>query len=358
VGGFVIVAAMVGIGVGFSFRPKSPLGQATSTPEPDLDISLSERCRNFGEVWENTHFKWVLAIENRMNEEINIKRFVSSCTCIAVRPQSLTISPGQIKEVQITIDLSEKGSKKAESQFQIRDFAVNIQPVVENAGREIVLKAWEIKGTVRRLLGFNKPAVNFGRQFDRSQPIGRQVVVVTTCAPLTDFTFECTSGPFRVNARPNGKGRDARYEIEVCQRPEVPVGFYRSEIVATAHLPGGLAVKSPTLPVLLEVVPDISATPAQVHFGAKKKGETCAEAILLSSLTETPFEITDFAVNITDGIKSKPRVEKSPTGCFLISQTISGLGRQKAEIVFSIRADGGKCSKVAVPVEYHGLPSE
>jgi hypothetical protein len=47
---------------------------------------VGQQYLDFGEVWEDPAFAWVIPIENRSAETIRIVEFVPTCSCTAVKP--------------------------------------------------------------------------------------------------------------------------------------------------------------------------------------------------------------------------------------------------------------------------------
>jgi hypothetical protein len=122
-------------------------------------------------------------------------------------------------------------------------------------------------------------------------------------------------------------------------------------------LPGNRAIKARKLPVRLEIVPDIQATPPQIHFGVRKQGEKCVEAINIRSLTGVPFKIAKVRPDSSISVVEKASPDHASTVCtFLVSQDISKSGQQSGQVAFSIEANDGKKSEILVPVAYHGTP--
>jgi len=109
------------------------------------------------------------------------------------------------------------------------------------------------------------------------------------------------------------------------------------------------------IPVALEIRADIQATPSQINLGARQQGEMCSEAIVLHSLTHTPFKVTNYRVEYAEQSESmKPTVERGPMQSFVISQEVSHTARQRFNVYFSVEFADGTASEVRVPFEYHG----
>lgn len=82
----------------------------TASPPPSDDgvspLWIDPRDLDFGLVWEDYEFRWIIPIENRGSEPFVIEEFWSSCNCSSVAPRSLTIPPGEKREIRLTLNLT------------------------------------------------------------------------------------------------------------------------------------------------------------------------------------------------------------------------------------------------------------
>lgn len=79
-----------------------------STPQAVVinGLAVAAEHLNFGEAWENLYFEWLLPIENRHNQDVQIERLYLSCTCLKADPSELVIPAGRTREVRLTLDLT------------------------------------------------------------------------------------------------------------------------------------------------------------------------------------------------------------------------------------------------------------
>src|SRR5262245_40520295 len=76
------------------------------TPGERADgLAVDPQHLNFGEVWEDGAFGWVLPVENRGPSEVAIERFATSCDCTSIDPPSLTIPAGETRAVRLQLNL-------------------------------------------------------------------------------------------------------------------------------------------------------------------------------------------------------------------------------------------------------------
>jgi hypothetical protein len=67
-------------------------------PLTDNGLVVSPERLDFGLTWESSEFTWMLPIENRRREAVEIEQFVPGCDCVMVDPQSLVIPAGETRE--------------------------------------------------------------------------------------------------------------------------------------------------------------------------------------------------------------------------------------------------------------------
>jgi hypothetical protein len=355
----VVLATPIGILVGVLVRRENANLDNKSSGAEARPLAIAESCLNIGEIWEQPSFKWLLRLENRTDDEIKIGRFNSSCSCTSIKPESFTISPRQSKEIELTIDLTAKSSKKREDQAETEEFAVNIQPAVQKNTGSIFLDSWEIKGKVKRILDLDKAFVDFGRRSERLRPISPHSIRITSRATLSGLTVTSRSDFFQVDTRPMASAGNTAYELMIRPVGNLSVGSYRAMLEVTAHLADGPSVRCADIPIALEILADIQATPSQINLGAKLRGEICSEAIVLHSLTHTPFKVRNHRIEHAEQNElTKPTVDRGPMQSFILSQEISHTGRQRFSVFFSVELADGTTSEVMVPFEYHGLSSK
>jgi uncharacterized protein DUF1573 len=320
--------------------------------ENTLGLALFAKSLDFGEVWEDARFKWVISVGNRSADEMRIDEFGASCVCTEISPKSLAIPPGESRDLQLTINLTARGGPKGTIPPEIEDVAVDVQPYIPCGGNRVPLPEWQVKGKVKRVLYLAEPNVDLGKHSDRVKAIEPQNVTATACAPVTRLSFYSPSDFFTAEAKREGKN----FDIAIRPRGSLPPGLYTAEVAVTAYLADATALKSISIPVRLEVLADIQATPSQIQFGPRKIGETCEEAVCLRSLTDMPFQVLGHRV---EGTKATVRAMDARQGVknpvFLVAAEISQTGRHGGKVIFSVEARDGKKSDIEVPVEYHGF---
>ena len=236
----VFLAIPIGILVGQFIRRENAVLDPKSSGADARPLVIAESCLNFGQVWEQPSFKWLLHLENQTDEELDIVRFNSSCACTSIRPASLIIHPRQTEEIELTIDLTSKSSKKRDILATTEDFAVNIQPSIQEISGLKILDSWEIKGKVKRVLDLDKGFVDFGQFSERLQFLAPRSVKVTSHTPLAGLVVASRSEFFQVATNKLAATDKVAYELVVSPMGNLPIGSYRTMLEVTAHLADGL----------------------------------------------------------------------------------------------------------------------
>src|SRR5438445_8986398 len=68
---------------------------ANRPPPTDERLYVDPGHLDFREAWETDSFHWTLPIQNRSTEEVQIDGFAANCTCVALKPGSMVLPPGE-----------------------------------------------------------------------------------------------------------------------------------------------------------------------------------------------------------------------------------------------------------------------
>jgi hypothetical protein len=238
-------------------------------------LHVAANSLNFGEVWENAEFVWVLPIENRSTQEVRITDFSSSCNCSKIEPRSLTIPSGELRKVVLTLDLT--AAKTAdEYRKAIRDFEVSIAPRCEAAATPL---SWTIWGRVRVPFVFEQPRLDLGRHSELAQPLLPRTVALTGLVPLATLNCKTTLAHFKAQVQRTAT-RD-RFELTLTPTKPLTCGFHTFEVQVFPQLVSGEELPGKTLPVRVRVESDLQTTPPVVVFGALPVGESAEEVLTL-----------------------------------------------------------------------------
>src|SRR5579871_5337245 len=68
-------------------------------------LFIDSTALNLGELWEDPDCVRTLTVENRNDRRIEIVNFSTSCDCTSIEPRSLSLEPGQSREIRVKLDL-------------------------------------------------------------------------------------------------------------------------------------------------------------------------------------------------------------------------------------------------------------
>ena len=163
-------------------------GKDTSSRGEDVPILVvSPEELDFGSVFARDQFPWKLHIRNPGSQTVEVIDLRPSCGCTKVTPTSLTISPGETREVQLTLDLTKVRAERAEPQAP--NFGVQITPVIEDRAAAPVV--WTLKGRVHSFLDISPPTVRFDDELTEGCAFPEKKVLISSSIPLDSLEAEC-----------------------------------------------------------------------------------------------------------------------------------------------------------------------
>ncbi len=134
VAGGITCAAMLAAWAIYEFALPTRVAPPQNDVANALGLTISASCLDFGEVWEDSQFKWVVSLENRSTQELVIDGFGSTCTCTDISPNSLVIPPGKARDLHLTIDLTMKSGQGGTAQRDGEDFEVGVRHSPKRTG--------------------------------------------------------------------------------------------------------------------------------------------------------------------------------------------------------------------------------
>ncbi len=153
---------------------------------------------DLGEIWEAKQHAHELPIENRTRQPVTITQFATSCGCISVVPDSLTLAPSETRRVTVNVDTGHRGA--VDMGKPIRDFASRVTPLVESPGggrrqpaastHQNQLSEWTLKGKVRSRVTFDLAELSFGSQRLRGDTRVPRKTIATVHVPFRSVPRE------------------------------------------------------------------------------------------------------------------------------------------------------------------------
>lgn len=307
----VSVAFCVLVGVAVTWLVQS----SVLTVVAGSQLQVDPTCENFGTVWEQSDFRWRLKIHNSTRNEIKIARFITSCNCAAVEPESLALPPGKWTEVLVKLDLRSFNEETATDGAQ--EFATQIIPVLK--GTKPPHPAWIVRGEVRRAFRVQPRFLTFGEALVEGEPFPSGMIRVVPLANVSNFDAKSTD-PQVASVEVETTTEPCGYLIRVCPDPSVSAGLYRFHVAVTANSESCNSTVRASIPVVVRVLPDLQIVPPSLSFGILQSDECIEETIVLRSRTGKAFELVGIEVQEGEGVFVEPLMHSEAEASFRVRQ--------------------------------------
>ncbi|MBI1900438.1 MAG: hypothetical protein HYS13_04890, partial [Planctomycetia bacterium] len=252
-------------------------------PAGDKRLWIPPERLDFGEVWQEKRFEWILPIENRANREITIAELISNCGCavIELEPRPLTIPAGGKANLRAILDLTPPDGPKVGASRRIEfEFGVKLR----NEGPQ----TFSLRGVVRTPVALDPMKVDFGETLVVGTEHSSRRVVVHELWPLGSVACEADSncGIAELSASEGGK------RILTFQpRPDLGAGEHPSVVRLICRTPEGDALPPVEIPVKLTILPELRAMPAKLYLGHCSPGGELEGEVVLQSARARAFSV-------------------------------------------------------------------
>lgn len=333
--GLLILATIVGVGVGLAVARNTPV-------EPGLVIESKEL--DFGSVWEQPAYQRVFQVKNPTEQPIRVAEIKTGCGCTTVEPRSFTIAPGEAQKVTATLNLFGYGGKP---------FSVDLRPNIAHQPPES-RSVWRLTGRVRaNPLELSEPSIDFGRDVMLGEPLPLRELQVSlpAASQFDDLTARVIKGRGEVSLGPSN---DGRWRLKVTPPEGLPEGPF-SFVVRIEPKAGSLdSLPFRDIGITGTARDDIAAWPDAVNFGVLTLGETGREYVVLASHRGRPFEVTQ--IETSKGVTVKPAEEQLGDGSrtFVVEHRVTQPSDWKDEVILHLRRGGvsaEKSEEIAIPIQ-------
>lgn len=319
-------------------------GRVESVSPDESGLVADPRFLDFGEVWEDADFHWKLPIRNVTAQVIEILDFVTSCTCVSLRPRSFSLAPGETKEVEMSLDLTPRLRLPQGQEV----FEASLLPKIKGALPRT--QGWLLRGRVRELLKFNPPAAAFG-DLIRGQTVPSILVKIETSLPLRKLSTEGKENHVCVSVV---QKEPRRFELSVIPADTLPAGPFRLEVPLQPSGEDGKMLPAKELIVMGIMHEDVEPTPSPLILGAVPIGQTAKETIVLKSITGKSFKVekiqplsNDLRVDLIEkGDRKEPM--------FVVSQKGTTVGDQWTEALFRVQIENQPSRDISLRIFYFG----
>lgn len=313
------------------------LNNGLVAPEESLD---------FGDVWESNSFHWTFPIENRTDKQVKILRLATSCSCVSVSPQSMTLKAEEKADIHLILDLTRKQS---ELSLSIRPFEVQIIPLVE--GGIAHQRGWTIRGNVRSAISLSPSYYNLGDVLVTGKRIVKEAIV-TAHIPLGSLS--ATSNSRMVSTKITNRNEDKTFQLDIIVFTNLEIGPLRAEARLHPIAVNGQPFPEVVVPIYGTVVEDVQSMPSSVVFGVQSVKKRAEAIICLNSRQRISFEVLTIHNPIGAHVEPITMRALPESRAFRVIQDITQKGIVSDEIVFKLRSQNGRAMKLTVPVFYYG----
>jgi hypothetical protein len=229
-----------GAAIAGTWAGKRSRGTQLAPPVAQLGLVIDPEHLDFGEVWEDPGFGVRLPVRNVTSRAIRVERFETGCDCRPVEPNSLTIPPGETREVRLIPDRGKRSPALVGRPVQVE---TDIRAVVSGRSAGI---AWRVRGTLRPPIATDLPAVLFGE----SNRAGHEPVARTLRVTLhTPGVLHAELVPPVAAVRVLPGATPTEWEVAVAPLTDRLPGPFKSTLTLTNRSPDGEPVASLALPV-------------------------------------------------------------------------------------------------------------
>lgn len=338
--GLLLIGLCLGIYLGFAFGNNNLL---TARHNPILQVEPSSL--DFGRVDAVPGFKWQIPITNTSDRRVDIAEIRTSCGCTKVFPASFSLSPGQSRSVQLTIDLQPKeNSNQRDSEST---FNVQVVPIVKDS---VLPQAyWELTGTVVTRCQLDTTRLIFaGADAIRQHQSSAGKAVQATLDPGLSLI-----------AKPHFDGdlvsvladRDSdSVSIVVIPSSDRPLGWFMTQIDLDIIDRLGGAKGTLVLDVRGDIVSPIQAFPKSLALGSIERDGIIKRQIMVDHAGAELIHATASDENVHLSID-----ETAASSSIALHYQVTQLGQQHFTVLLHYRLDSGKLIECTVPVSYYGI---
>jgi hypothetical protein len=248
-----------------------------------------ELVKDFGTTPRGPVLQHYFTVTNTSGQPVTIGQPRVSCGCVSATVLNPQLAPGQSTAVLANMDTNRIPTPGVTKSVII--FVPFLSPVAE----EVQLR---VQTVTRTDLIITPDTLAFG-----TVAKGKAATATTKLTFYSDPNWQITSavstGVYLTAAVAKAAGPAATYDLTVTLKPDCPVGNWTADIELTTT---GAGIQRLRVPVMVTVVPGVSANPPTVAFGTVSVGKPTERQVVLQGVG--PFSVT--------GVKGGNGVEVAP----------------------------------------------
>lgn len=315
---------------------------------PNKGLVADSQALDFGSAYETSIFTWKLPITNQGREPVQVARFLTSCRCLKVVPESVTIAAGETINLELQFDL-----RLAEKQRQ-SDFHTSIIPQIEGSYPQ--QSGWRVTGKVLKALDVNRTNIELGELYpDSTSREGS--VEIRPLVPLADFHATSANNKIDISVQklPNIEG----YKVYVRPQENLPIGHLSDTLQLHYVLKGHDETFQKAISVNGSIYGDVNAFPRVIVFGSGNKGEQMETDVTIASRSQSPFEILKIKTEPGTTVKKlqPTRANGEASFQFQVIQQFDTPGNQQSKLTVHIQNTSNPSTResIEIPIQYYVL---
>jgi hypothetical protein len=227
---------------------------------------------NIGRVWAQSDFKHSLLIANAADFDVHVRNIKSSCACLKIDPCTFTLSPGDSRQLNMTLDLQPR--RGLGTNGDAIPFSVQLVPKVDAIVRHPI--SWMIIGQIQRALAVDPPVIDFGKLII-GEAVSHKSITVRCLIPVDNISIAIDLPGAKTSVQ---KLRDDEFELDIALSSQLDKSFDTTATIS-AMSKQGTKLSDIVVPVSGVVLPKICVQPDQIAVGLLSVGQTAERQIML-----------------------------------------------------------------------------
>lgn len=318
-------------------------------------LVVPEEYLNIGDVWEDNNYKWTIPVQNNSNKDINVKKFIVSCSCVSsIEPKSAIIPMEKRVDVQIVFDLTGRSAEQIDSKE--RPFEVSLLALMESDGVQY-RSGWAIRGKIQSRITVN-PLVLYTGNVRKGELSTMEPVTVSVHVPIKDLLLDYNRNELKIKKTQLSSGEGMKkFLLDVNISDNLPIGAFKSPIKIRVVDSEGKTHPGTQLYVEGVSVDDIEAIPSLLVLGCGSIKEHLGKEVVLRSYRGAAVKIDDVLIPSQDLIVEPIKSGFSSCPSYKVTQKVTKTGDQSSVLRFICHSTlDPRPVTLEIPVCYRGLP--
>lgn len=307
-------------------------------PAESGDLRLSDL--DFGSVFESAAYPHTVTVSNNSSNDLEVTRFVSSCSCANVQPDHFHLRSGESREVTVMLNLSQKPGRKTDGR---RMFAATIMPVVK--GFEPT--TWALTGVIEPFpLKVDPPFVRWSETCSPGQE--KEVLVTAKDESVTGLGVN-ESGFFDVSVKTI---REGTWALTVQPKKDRPVGPFADHLKLSVTSNSANPVGQLDIPLLGYYSRLAYPSPQSITFGFVKQGIPNRKSLTIN-LNEDDVQVLGIQ---SDSTAVQASFSKSGDRQYhVVVECLSQVIGSQSTVLSVVLVSNGEKETLVVPVFFNSL---